>query len=415
MRRLGLFIGILFALIVPATAGDEIRFNGIPTMAPAADEVPLASNGDAQTDALLDCYAKFAGPDLNGKEIGAPHMARSPAFGAVLRADFVPNGQAKAGLTRLLCWSGGFTTQKELTVPPLDASPDKGTADAIAGWRARKHSEAVAEVTRPRLPPPDAQTVRLLEGIWLVGQKPDQGPCLAHDYRATQIEFEFARSGGRALVFEPEDLFTAFAISGIERHGDMMLIQAQTRTGGLVPFLHVRVQSPDSIQLEALSGAPMDIAYKCGEPNRAVTAGVTPERLAALAPAVTGGWIFPAVIEGASDDDVCNGRVKIPPGEEVKWLQIELLGPAHFWIFGWGMWPEHKLAFDLVRKVEARRDGALVLHMQEHSGGWEGTGGKPYTLTVIDHGGRIEIPELGRSFIRCKAGEPGSGGMHRGL
>ena len=93
----------------------------------------------------------------------------------------------------------------------------------------------------------------------------------------------------------------------------------------------------------------------------------------------------------------------------------------HYWVLGWGFSPaqqsERKMAFDLVRKAERIDERTLKLKIQERSirQGWDVPGdlGKTYDLTVIDRGGRIEIPELSASFVKCKQGEAGSAGMRR--
>src|SRR5215469_11317127 len=96
-RRLGLF-GILagvFPLLHPALAADpnnrvvqgvlkHFHVDGLPPLAPSADETPNDSDGNAQTDALLDCYAKFQGSKLDAGNFGPPHITRSPKFGYIL-------------------------------------------------------------------------------------------------------------------------------------------------------------------------------------------------------------------------------------------------------------------------------------------------------------------------------------------
>ena len=410
------FIALLF---LPAAAQDTTR--PLTDMVPANDETAIDGDGNAETDALIDCYAKFAGPTLAGPGIAAPHIVRSPRRSLLLRADFT--GSAAGTVGRLVCSGGGFETQNRLAVAPLDATADPSTQRLIAGWRARREAGAIAAVTARHLAPPNEEIRKLLEGIWLIGAKPDKGPCMAHWYLQTQIEFEFRKTGGRALVFEPYDLFTAIKIAGIEKANGVLTVQAEARDGGLHTFLRLRLRPAAPDRLERMtpdtSGAPSQTLYKCGNADLSVDASVGPDRLALVSPPVTGGWSLAATRPGITDADICKGTAPyVAGGPEPKSLQIELLGPDHYFVFGWGFWPEHRLAFDFVRGVEDRGKNGLLLHMQEHlekGDGWDGpeARGKLYDLTILDRGSRIEIPELGASFVRCQPADPASAGMHR--
>ena len=119
--------------------------------------------------------------------------------------------------------------QEDISVSPLyppDAkSPDAATERAVEAWAARRKAEAIAEATAPPFPRPSTETIRYLEGIWLVGKEPDKGACLTNWYDGkTQIEFEFRKSGGRFLIFEPPDLFTAITITGVEKTGNDLVL-----------------------------------------------------------------------------------------------------------------------------------------------------------------------------------------------
>jgi hypothetical protein len=301
-------------------------------------------------------------------------------------------------------------------VPPLDPSgsstPDSATQRAFASWQTRRTAEKIAKA-QP-YPAPDSEAARLLEGIWLTGEEPDKGPCISNKYWSRQIEFEFRKTGGRALVFNPPDLISATSISGIEKTSDIWTVQGRVRNGGLRDFLRIRWLAPDRFEMlpsseaaaAAASNKPPEIAYKCGAPDLSVNAGVSFERLASITPPTSGSGAFAAVIPGMPDEDLCQEHTpKQRP--EAKWLGFELFGPVHYWVFGRAFLHDHQLWFDYVRSVEDKGDGVLALHMQEnlHKGdGWdvEASRGKSYQLTLIDRGGRIEIPELSASFVRCK-------------
>lgn len=271
----------------------------------------------------------------------------------------------------------------------------------------------------------DQATKDYLEGIWLVGRLPEKGPCISHWYDGeTQLEFEFRKTDGRLLVFEPRDLFTAISIATIERTGDLLWVQLQTRDGRLVPFDHIRLLPPDRIELQedrdpsSIEVSPK-MAYRCGSPDLTVNDSMTMDGLSVATPSLTGSQAFPEVEPSVSDRDLCQGR-ELDPSKAFhkRWLQFELLGPVHYWVFGWAFWPERKLAFDFVRSVHQIDAHTLKLEMQEHlpgGGGWDAaeSRGKTYQLTIIDEGARIEIPELAATFARCAPDEPGSLGAHR--
>jgi hypothetical protein len=443
LRLSGILAGILL-LLHPALAAEPNGKRDWPGWAPAADETPNDSDGNVQTDALLDCYAGWQ----RQLAVGPPHITYSQEFGYILRADYTQLFRdAKPEKGRLVCWKGlwSISSRTDVSLPPLDppgsSTPDSATQRAIRGWQARRAAETEAErrwqaqraaeaeriAKAQPYPSPDSAAAAQLEGIWLIGKEPDKGPCISNHYQGNQIEFEFRKTGGRALYFEPPDLFTAISISGIEKAGEIWTVQARALNGGLRDFLRIRWLTSDRFEMlpaseaaaaaAAASNNPPQIAYKCGAPDLSVNADVSFERLASIAPPVSGAGKFAAAIPGVSDEDLCLGRMPLEQILKAKSLQFELFGPVHYWVFG-PVSSEHKLIFDFVRSVEDKGNGVLVLHMQEnlHKGdGWdvEASRGKSYQLTIIDRGGRIEIPELSASLVRCKSTDPRSAGMHR--
>ncbi len=268
----------------------------------------------------------------------------------------------------------------------------------------------------------DQATQAYLEGIWLVGRQPDKGACISHSYLETQIEFEFRKSGGRALIFEPPDLFTVIAIPEGDKKGDVLFMKARSRNGALVPYLRLRPSGPDRIEMlphpESDARGESQFAYRCGGPDLSVNASTTMAQLALLTPVLSGSQAFPAVEPGVADADLCKGQDVGAESRDRRELQFELLGPVHYWVFGVGSSPEQSIEFDFVRSVTQLDAHTLKLAMQKHLANGEGwdvakARGKTYTLTVIDRGGRIEIPELSTSFVRCRPEESGSSGMHR--
>ena len=426
MKRLALsFAALLAALAVSASATVSASDAGSPPWVPSADESAFDGPGDAYSDALLDCYAspERGKSDPDAPHLGPPRITRSPIFGLILRADFAPQKWSDPGVHRMICWGDRAMAEMHLSVPPLysgsAAEPDAATQAAIAGWKERRKARALARAAAPHPPPPDRETMRLLEGIWLIGEAPGTGKCISSTSLQTQIEFEFGKSGGRALIFEPPDLFTVVALGGVDKSDGVLTLLTAARGGGWTAFMRLKPVGAGRLDLLPRPEQPPDTkaqtAYACGEPDRSVNAGVDFSRLAALTPPINGGWAFPAVVDGVSDADVCAAKLPRPSlMMERKWIQFELLGPVHYWVLGFGL--PHRLEYDYVRSVEARGADTLVLHMQTHQkgAGWDNraAGGDKFDLTVIDRGSRIEIPELATSFVRCKPGQLGSAGLH---
>lgn len=402
-----------------------LNLPAFPSSEASADEMPVTGDGTSETDRLLTCYAKFQGPDLKGDALGPPRITHSDQFGYVLRADFkAKKGEAPS---RLVCSSHGFVTGSggSPLYPPDSTTPDAATQKVIDGWIARRNAEARAEATASRSQPPDADTVRYLEGIWLIGAQPDKGACIANAYEQTQVEFEFRKTGGRVQIFEPEPyLFTAISISGIQKQDDLLVLQGAVRNGGYRTIMRLRKLPPDRIevlpQTNARPGAQPEFAYRCGAANTAVNESIDLETLATFAPPVSGGWSLVSTVPGIPDSDICQGTAKLNAEQEKAFrsLQLEFYGPVHYYVFGWNFWPAHRLSFDLIRGMKREGDHTLKLEMQEHvlgRGGWDipASQGKPYELTLIDHGDRIEIPELATTFAKCEPENPASVGWHR--
>ena len=257
-----------------------------------------------------------------------------------------------------------------------------------------------------------------LEGIWLVGTKPDNGPCIVNSYNGeTQWEFEFRKSGGRLITFEPPDLFTPIAIQRIEQDGEHLSVWITTRDGQTELLTHFRLLPPDRLEIlprsdDRLDAPPATTAYRCGDPDPSVNRSVSAADLASLTPNSNTFRAFIKTDPGLSDDEVCRGVTSNPKSFRQSYLQFELFGPVHYWVFGIGDIPRRlgRLELDMIRKVERVDERTLKLLVQEHSRGkgWDPPGGtgKTYELTIIDQGTRIEIPELSATFIRCMTDGP---------
>lgn len=258
-----------------------------------------------------------------------------------------------------------------------------------------------------------------LEGIWITGRAPDKGDCVANAYDGeTQLEFEFRKSGGRMMFFEPPDLFWAVQIADVTREDDQYVLIGRARDGALMATQRLRVLDRDRIEIasaaeqKAGDQPSSTIAYRCGAPNRSVNESVPKEVLRLLTPEVTLSASFPLAIDGVDDRDVCEGKgyvERLRASVQQGGIQFEVLGPVRFWVFLHDVYKPRKIVFDHVRKVTQMGPGVLKLNMQERARRGE-AGGATYDLTIIDKGTRFEIPEIEKTFIRCNPPHPG---MHR--
>jgi hypothetical protein len=262
-----------------------------------------------------------------------------------------------------------------------------------------------------------AEVQAYLEGAWLEGVPADKGDCRTHWYEGEpEIEFEFRKSGGRLMIFEPYDLFQQIQIAKVEISGDIVSIFALARNGTFIFFKHLRIVSAN--QFESIyEDKPTTKVYRCSAPDLSVNEHASIEDLRLLTPPISGGLAFPQAVDGLRDDDVCEGkaREKAPDAERGS-IQFELIGPVHFWVNAQSVYSlGEKLNLDRVQSVRSIAPGKLKLRMRMHGGikgGWDppGGSGEVYDLTVIVTGKRIEIPEIGKTFVRC---DPPGRGMHR--
>lgn len=268
---------------------------------------------------------------------------------------------------------------------------------------------------------PDPGAAQLLAGSWLIGTSPDQGSCLSHWYPGTEIEFEFARTGGRALIFEHYDLFTALQLDSVTAADGGFDAAVRLRDSSVKPWVHIKPLGPGKLELSYRGATPRksEIAYRCGDVVTGVDDDVPLDLLEKLTPPTTGSAAFIQVQPGVSDTDVCEHPERLDPKKalSLNFLQFELLGPAHYFVFGYNFKPKRNPEFDIVRRVRRIDDHTLQLQMQTHvqgQGGFDAPAsrGELYTLTVIDRGTRFDIPELGTAFIHC-APDKQPGGMHR--
>jgi hypothetical protein len=128
----------------------------------------------------------------------------------------------------------------------------------------------------------------------------------------------------------------------------------------------------------------------------------------ALTSPATGTTLFVEPQHDETDKETCNS---FESHRALRWLQFEVLGPVHYYVFGMGF----KGKFDLqpirsVRAIDAHTFAIEVL--DRFAGGpraWDpGAYAKPFKLTVDWDGNKLRIPELDAIFVRC-VGTPRDG------
>lgn len=257
----------------------------------------------------------------------------------------------------------------------------------------------------------DEETSHALEGNWLIGEKPADGPCTAHWYKSTELEFEFRKTGGRLMEYQHYDLFTPIWLSGIEKKDGVLHLQAEANDGsGPVTFMQLRIIDRDRLEILARDGS-WQTGYRCGSADNGAIDAVPLERLLKLTPRTSGGNAgFVEIPDGKSVIDFCSRQADpISTG----WILLEVFGPSHRWILAM-QHESRRLEFDYIRAIRVVDDHTLKLSMQAHiatgsEAGWDvpASRGERYELTVIDHGEYLEIPQIGRRLTDCGANKPG--------
>jgi hypothetical protein len=220
-----------------------------------------------------------------------------------------------------------------------------------------------------------------------------------------QFAFEFARSGGRALLYEAPDLYSSFG--GLELHteGGLIAVWARARDGALKQFTSVRRTGPDTFEFVKRDGSAGGKWQRCPLTENPVAADVDTATLLALTPAITGGQGFAQLRPGESAADLCNGKIAYDPlGQQRGWMQFELLGPVHYVTMGNVPTIQD---FSSVRAVRQTEPNVLRITLYN----WIRKANVEISVRVAaDH---IDILELGMTFARCAADQPGGVGMHR--
>lgn len=243
--------------------------------------------------------------------------------------------------------------------------------------------------------PPASPEVTFLSGNWVELRKDGDTSCGSPGMHGEQVAFEFARSGGRMLRFEPADLYTG--IGGIEVHseGDVIAITALTPKGERKPLWRIRRHGNDAFDVLGSRGAAQSQWRRCPAAPDVIGPEVSAANLLALTPARTGSGGFVEVLPGETPADICEGRAKPDDFQHRRgWILFELIGPTHFITFGLLKDLED---FSIVRAVHQTAPGTLVLSVYN----WPHKSARDLTIHI--EADRIGIAELGVTLARCTA------------
>lgn len=225
-----------------------------------------------------------------------------------------------------------------------------------------------------------------------------------------QIGYEFARSGGRVVVYEVPDLFSYYG--GVEVHmdGDTLLLTARTRYGEARELQRIMRKGPDDAQIVRANGQPPITLHRCPGAMPPIAAGISDANLRALTPPITGGQGFPEVFTDEAPSDVCDGKVKAPDWKDASrkrrsWAQFDLIGPGHFW--GMLDGPEGSAGFFTILAARQLAPDTVRLAIQR----WGAKATDDLTIQIGPD--RVTIAELKLTLARCRPDQPGSLGMHR--
>ena len=280
---------------------------------------------------------------------------------------------------------------------------------------------AVAAGTRPAFAAAtlDAETIRYLEGVWLIGRAPPTGDCVDNSYLNYQLEFEFERTGGRVLSYEPYDLFGAVPILAAERNGDTVALTISTVPPVNSRKVALRVLGPDRMELTMEQAPQMgpskplesQMLYRCGGPDKAFSRGVSTDVLRVLTNSDMPNRSFVEVEPGRSDLDACTPKHENGIPLEPHWIWFEVFGPAHFFVMGslGRVDADVRRQLDLSPLVAIRSTGEHSLRLDglerlEGGHGWNGGSQvKPFHYDIDWSGDHIHIAQLDASFVDCGA------------
>ena len=261
----------------------------------------------------------------------------------------------------------------------------------------------------------DQATKDRLEGVWLIGRKPDQGPCAQGKYGETQVEFEFGRTGGRVILYRPYDIFNPASILAAKRENGVVTVVLPAKVGHPDIVWKFRDYSDRLEELPNSNDGPAaeakdehSVAYRCGDPDWEVTRDVPTDQLAKLSPMQLDGdanFVLPLFVEvdnELSDAELCS-NMDWEQTHSRRSLELEVFGPNHYYALGQGF--KGKFDLDAIRKISSLGESSLKLDLIRKRSTPDRWGsrvdGEAYSITIEIDGNRIAIPELGVNMVSC--------------
>ena len=259
----------------------------------------------------------------------------------------------------------------------------------------------------------DQGTKDYLEGVWMVGTVPSAPNCIDAPERAKLVEFEFGRTGGRYMEIETPIFFVTSTITDITRNGDDVTITTPPSrlTFHIVSADRIEGRSPLPYGVDPTSELDLKTYTftRCGLPKHQVNLSATVDRLRVLTPTGTNDVRFLEAKEDATDEQACKNAF----GGFRHWLMFDVFGPVHFYVQGevgdreWNK----KLDTSPIRSVVTPDRKTFKLEILERAAGpdlWNwGKASHPFVLTLIWDGKRMAVPEMGKTFVRCRISDFG--------
>ncbi|MCW3837385.1 hypothetical protein ACFQ1E_15535 [Sphingomonas canadensis] len=263
---------------------------------------------------------------------------------------------------------------------------------------------AALQVAAPTAASPSPE--EFLAGNWLRVDEEPGGACGSIVARGEQIAFEFARSGGRLLRYEPPDLFTSIAGLKATAEGAVITLTAVHRDGERLPLTQLRQIGQNEFALLDEDGKPGNHWRRCPAAPNPIGPEVSNANLLALTPAISGGQGFVQILTGETAAMVCAGQVAETPFGAPRrgWLQFEILAPGHSLMLAFFVPGLHE--FERVRTVHQPSPDTLRLSLVRAAD-------TTHDIDIRIADDEIEIRESGLRFARCKPGQEAGLGLHR--
>lgn len=241
---------------------------------------------------------------------------------------------------------------------------------------------------------------QFLEGRWVFSERPMAEACAAPNFEDSQFQFEWRRSGGRLLFYEPPDLYAPVMVERIMAEEGGFRLELLAVRGEKLPDMHFAIEGDRRLRRLASGPDRKDIeGVRCDDADLSVTAGVPTEVLERILPLKSGISGLIEIPPTLKAEDVCTPSFA-DRLNDTGWLQIEVYGPVSYLILGLLKGPDRAFEFDVIERIRPDGEGRYVLDIVGKSKGTENAH-RRYRLTLVLHENWIEILELSARFTAC--------------